>query len=69
MVQGQAHAEEWVAMFPEQEYIFGDFIEHLWAYLTIQQLLSKQYDVFQFQSITIREFEYVNFFYDGAFVI
>ncbi|KAF4093629.1 hypothetical protein AMELA_G00004010 [Ameiurus melas] len=42
MVQGRAHAKEWVAMFPEQEYIFGDFIEHLWAYLTIQQLLNKQ---------------------------
>ncbi|XP_073501386.1 inter-alpha-trypsin inhibitor heavy chain H3-like [Phyllobates terribilis] len=26
----------------EQEYIFGDFIERLWAYLTIQQLLEKR---------------------------
>lgn len=42
VVQGQAQAEEWVVMFPEQEYIFGDFTERLWAYLTIQQLLNKQ---------------------------
>ncbi|KAF7693409.1 inter-alpha-trypsin inhibitor heavy chain H3-like isoform X1 [Silurus meridionalis] len=41
-IQGQANAEESSDMFPEQEYIFGDFIEHLWAYLTIQQLLNKQ---------------------------
>ncbi|TSV54872.1 Inter-alpha-trypsin inhibitor heavy chain H3 [Bagarius yarrelli] len=42
VVQGQVHAEEWVLMFPEQEYIFGDFTERLWAYLTIQQLLNEQ---------------------------
>ncbi|XP_027032099.1 inter-alpha-trypsin inhibitor heavy chain H3-like [Tachysurus fulvidraco] len=41
-VKGKADAEEWAVMFPEQEYIFGDFIERLWAYLTIQQLLNKQ---------------------------
>uniref|UniRef100_A0A8B9K9L0 Inter-alpha-trypsin inhibitor heavy chain H3 n=1 Tax=Astyanax mexicanus TaxID=7994 RepID=A0A8B9K9L0_ASTMX len=34
--------EEWALMFPEQEYIFGDFTERLWAYLTIQQLLDKR---------------------------
>lgn len=27
----------------QQEYIFGDFTERLWAYLTIQQLLEKRY--------------------------
>uniref|UniRef100_A0A3B4DXK1 Inter-alpha-trypsin inhibitor heavy chain H3 n=1 Tax=Pygocentrus nattereri TaxID=42514 RepID=A0A3B4DXK1_PYGNA len=32
----------WDVMFPEQEYIFGDFTERLWAYLTIQQLLDKR---------------------------
>ncbi|XP_060766436.1 inter-alpha-trypsin inhibitor heavy chain H3 isoform X2 [Neoarius graeffei] len=42
VVQGQADPDEWVVMFPEQEYIFGDFTERLWAYLTIQQLLNKQ---------------------------
>ncbi|XP_075039873.1 inter-alpha-trypsin inhibitor heavy chain H3-like [Mixophyes fleayi] len=29
----------------EQRYIFGDFTERLWAYLTIEQLLSKQISV------------------------
>uniref|UniRef100_K7E9C2 Inter-alpha-trypsin inhibitor heavy chain H3 n=1 Tax=Ornithorhynchus anatinus TaxID=9258 RepID=K7E9C2_ORNAN len=29
----------------EQKYIFGDFIERLWAYLTIQQLLDKRKNV------------------------
>uniref|UniRef100_W5L7G5 Inter-alpha-trypsin inhibitor heavy chain H3 n=1 Tax=Astyanax mexicanus TaxID=7994 RepID=W5L7G5_ASTMX len=29
-------------IFPDQEYIFGDFTERLWAYLTIQQLLDKR---------------------------
>ncbi|XP_072522553.1 inter-alpha-trypsin inhibitor heavy chain H3 isoform X2 [Salminus brasiliensis] len=42
LVQGQANVEEWALMFPEQEYIFGDFTERLWAYLTIQQLLDKR---------------------------
>ncbi|XP_076845336.1 inter-alpha-trypsin inhibitor heavy chain H3 isoform X2 [Brachyhypopomus gauderio] len=42
VVRGQANSEEWAVMFPEQEYIFGDFTERLWAYLTIQQLLDKR---------------------------
>ncbi|KAM9443645.1 inter-alpha-trypsin inhibitor heavy chain H3 isoform 1-T1 [Clarias gariepinus] len=42
VAQGEAYAEEWAVLFPEQEYIFGDFTERLWAYLTIQQLLNKQ---------------------------
>lgn len=29
-------------MYPEDDYIFGDFTERLWAYLTIQQLLEKR---------------------------
>uniref|UniRef100_A0A672I0G4 Inter-alpha-trypsin inhibitor heavy chain H3 n=1 Tax=Salarias fasciatus TaxID=181472 RepID=A0A672I0G4_SALFA len=32
---------EVLAMYPDDEYIFGDFTERLWAYLTIQQLLEK----------------------------
>ncbi|XP_072574576.1 inter-alpha-trypsin inhibitor heavy chain H3 [Paramormyrops kingsleyae] len=40
--QGQASAEDWNIIFPEKEYIFGDFTERLWAYLTIQQLLAKR---------------------------
>ncbi|XP_062842242.1 inter-alpha-trypsin inhibitor heavy chain H3a [Trichomycterus rosablanca] len=42
MIKGQASAQEWNLMFPDQEYIFGDFTERLWAYLTIQQLLDKK---------------------------
>ncbi|XP_036806479.1 inter-alpha-trypsin inhibitor heavy chain H3 [Oncorhynchus mykiss] len=42
IVKGQASAQEWDILYPEQEYIFGDFTERLWAYLTIQQLLSKK---------------------------
>ncbi|XP_022600970.1 inter-alpha-trypsin inhibitor heavy chain H3-like [Seriola dumerili] len=40
-VQGQASAIDWDVMYPDEEYIFGDFTERLWAYLTIQQLLEK----------------------------
>ncbi|XP_042679261.1 inter-alpha-trypsin inhibitor heavy chain H3-like isoform X1 [Centrocercus urophasianus] len=34
--------EQTAKAFQEQEYIFGDFIERLWAYLTIEQLLEKR---------------------------
>uniref|UniRef100_A0AAV2M616 Inter-alpha-trypsin inhibitor heavy chain C-terminal domain-containing protein n=1 Tax=Knipowitschia caucasica TaxID=637954 RepID=A0AAV2M616_KNICA len=40
-VQGQAKAEDWGVIYPDEEYIFGNFTERLWAYLTIQQLLDK----------------------------
>ncbi|XP_078023563.1 inter-alpha-trypsin inhibitor heavy chain H3-like [Epinephelus lanceolatus] len=40
-VQGQASAVDWNVIYPDEEYIFGDFTERLWAYLTIQQLLEK----------------------------
>ncbi|XP_071368926.1 inter-alpha-trypsin inhibitor heavy chain H3-like isoform X2 [Centroberyx affinis] len=40
-VQGQASAADWGVIYPEEEYIFGDFTKRLWAYLTIQQLLEK----------------------------
>ncbi|XP_037304005.2 inter-alpha-trypsin inhibitor heavy chain H3-like [Pungitius pungitius] len=40
-VQGQASAVDWDVMYPNEEYIFGDFTERLWAYLTIQQLLEQ----------------------------
>uniref|UniRef100_A0A8C4HR74 Inter-alpha-trypsin inhibitor heavy chain H3 n=1 Tax=Dicentrarchus labrax TaxID=13489 RepID=A0A8C4HR74_DICLA len=39
IVQGKASVVNLEVMYPEQEYIFGDFSERLWAYLTIQQLL------------------------------
>uniref|UniRef100_A0A8C9KYF8 Inter-alpha-trypsin inhibitor heavy chain H3 n=1 Tax=Serinus canaria TaxID=9135 RepID=A0A8C9KYF8_SERCA len=35
-VRGEAQA------FQEQQYIFGEYIERLWAYLTIEQLLEKR---------------------------
>uniref|UniRef100_A0A8C0H184 Inter-alpha-trypsin inhibitor heavy chain 3 n=1 Tax=Chelonoidis abingdonii TaxID=106734 RepID=A0A8C0H184_CHEAB len=38
----QADVEETAKALQEQEYIFGDYIERLWAYLTIQQLLDKR---------------------------
>ncbi|XP_051272471.1 inter-alpha-trypsin inhibitor heavy chain H3-like [Dicentrarchus labrax] len=41
IVQGQASTVDWGVMYPDEEYIFGDFTERLWAYLTIQQLLEK----------------------------
>uniref|UniRef100_A0A8C6V5M8 Inter-alpha-trypsin inhibitor heavy chain H3 n=1 Tax=Neogobius melanostomus TaxID=47308 RepID=A0A8C6V5M8_9GOBI len=40
-VQGQASVSDWGVMYPDEEYVFGDFTERLWAYLTIQQLLDK----------------------------
>uniref|UniRef100_A0A8P4GJ58 Inter-alpha-trypsin inhibitor heavy chain H3 n=1 Tax=Dicentrarchus labrax TaxID=13489 RepID=A0A8P4GJ58_DICLA len=36
-----ASTVDWGVMYPDEEYIFGDFTERLWAYLTIQQLLEK----------------------------
>ncbi|KAL6464408.1 hypothetical protein MHYP_G00267250 [Metynnis hypsauchen] len=42
VVKGQASAQKWDTIFPDQEYIFGDFTERLWAYMTIQQLLDKK---------------------------
>ncbi|XP_070814508.1 inter-alpha-trypsin inhibitor heavy chain H3-like [Chaetodon trifascialis] len=39
LVQGKARVVDLDVIYTEQEYIFGDFSERLWAYLTIQQLL------------------------------
>nr|XP_057947701.1 inter-alpha-trypsin inhibitor heavy chain H3-like isoform X2 [Doryrhamphus excisus] len=39
--QGKASALDWGTIYPDEKYIFGDFTERLWAYLTIQQLLEK----------------------------
>ncbi|XP_054472647.1 inter-alpha-trypsin inhibitor heavy chain H3-like [Anoplopoma fimbria] len=38
-VQGKASVVNLDVTYPEQDYIFGNFSERLWAYLTIQQLL------------------------------
>ncbi|XP_057888232.1 inter-alpha-trypsin inhibitor heavy chain H4 [Melospiza georgiana] len=37
----EANVKEKEQVFQKQRYIFGNFIERLWAYLTIQQLLEK----------------------------
>ncbi|NXX95852.1 ITIH4 inhibitor, partial [Centropus bengalensis] len=37
----EANVKEKEQVFKNQSYIFGNFIERLWAYLTIQQLLEK----------------------------
>uniref|UniRef100_A0A671VDM6 Inter-alpha-trypsin inhibitor heavy chain H3 n=1 Tax=Sparus aurata TaxID=8175 RepID=A0A671VDM6_SPAAU len=36
-------------IYPEKEYIFGNFSERLWAYLTIQQLLENRFDLLNCQ--------------------
>ncbi|XP_016375837.1 inter-alpha-trypsin inhibitor heavy chain H3a isoform X2 [Sinocyclocheilus rhinocerous] len=41
-LKGQANTQKWETIFPDEEYIFGDFTERLWAYLTIQELLDKK---------------------------
>ncbi|XP_048172107.1 inter-alpha-trypsin inhibitor heavy chain H3-like isoform X3 [Corvus hawaiiensis] len=38
----QQGAEQTAQAFQEQQYIFGEYIERLWAYLTIEQLLEKR---------------------------
>ncbi|XP_042655539.1 inter-alpha-trypsin inhibitor heavy chain H3 isoform X1 [Tyto alba] len=38
----QQDAEQTAKAFQEQQYIFGEYIERLWAYLTIEQLLEKR---------------------------
>ncbi|XP_026713236.1 inter-alpha-trypsin inhibitor heavy chain H3 isoform X2 [Athene cunicularia] len=38
----QQDAEETAKAFQEQQYIFGEYIERLWAYLTIEQLLEER---------------------------
>ncbi|NXG03027.1 ITIH3 inhibitor, partial [Sakesphorus luctuosus] len=38
----QEDAEQMAQTFQEKEYIFGEYIERLWAYLTIEQLLEKR---------------------------
>ena len=41
-MRGDANVANWEVTYPEQEYIFGDFAERLWAYLTIKQLLENR---------------------------
>lgn len=44
MEQGKAHEIDLNVIYPEKKYIFGDFTERLWAYLTIQQLMENRFD-------------------------
>uniref|UniRef100_A0A3P9BXZ2 Inter-alpha-trypsin inhibitor heavy chain H3 n=1 Tax=Maylandia zebra TaxID=106582 RepID=A0A3P9BXZ2_9CICH len=37
-----ASVADWQTVYPEKGYIFGDFIERMWAYLTIQQQLENR---------------------------
>uniref|UniRef100_A0A8C5B1V3 Inter-alpha-trypsin inhibitor heavy chain H3 n=1 Tax=Gadus morhua TaxID=8049 RepID=A0A8C5B1V3_GADMO len=39
-----ASVTDWDVIYPEKDYIFGDFTERLWAYLTIQQLLETRFE-------------------------
>ncbi|CAK6958437.1 inter-alpha-trypsin inhibitor heavy chain H3-like isoform X1 [Scomber scombrus] len=41
-VQGKASVVNWDVIYPQQQYIFGNFTERLWAYLTIQQVLENR---------------------------
>ncbi|XP_028906757.1 inter-alpha-trypsin inhibitor heavy chain H4 isoform X2 [Ornithorhynchus anatinus] len=41
MFKAEANVAEKEKVFQKQKYIFGNFMERLWAYLTIQQLLEK----------------------------
>ncbi|KAM9813385.1 inter-alpha-trypsin inhibitor heavy chain H3-like [Neosynchiropus ocellatus] len=41
LVKEQVNVLDWGTIYPDEEYIFGDFVERLWAYLTIEQLLEK----------------------------
>lgn len=41
-MQGLGTAQDWGVIYPDDEYIFGSFVERLWAYLTIRQLLDKR---------------------------
>ncbi|XP_066551579.1 inter-alpha-trypsin inhibitor heavy chain H3 [Amia ocellicauda] len=41
-LQAQASVQDSEKVFRNQSYIFGEFTERLWAYLTIQQLLRKR---------------------------
>ncbi|CAG02025.1 unnamed protein product, partial [Tetraodon nigroviridis] len=42
-VRGKARVLDTDVIYPEKDYIFGDFSERLWAYLTIQQLLENRF--------------------------
>lgn len=40
-LKAEANVKEKEQVFQNQKYIFGNFIERLWAYLNIQQLLEE----------------------------
>ncbi|XP_068763247.1 inter-alpha-trypsin inhibitor heavy chain H4 [Struthio camelus] len=49
----EANVKEKERVFQNQSYIFGNFIERLWAYLTIQQLLEKSISAQEQQQKTL----------------
>lgn len=53
--QGQFSALDWSGTYPDDDYIFGDFTERLWAYLTIQQLLEKRSELALHKERTFKE--------------
>eukprot|EP00066_Takifugu_rubripes_P023204 XP_011612470.1 PREDICTED: inter-alpha-trypsin inhibitor heavy chain H3-like isoform X1 [Takifugu rubripes] len=40
--EGKARVVDTGAIYPEKDYVFGDYSERLWAYLTVQQLLENR---------------------------
>ncbi|KAM6325229.1 inter-alpha-trypsin inhibitor heavy chain H4-like [Podargus strigoides] len=51
----EANVKEKEQVFQNQNYIFGNFIERLWAYLTIQQLLEKSISAQEEDQKTLEE--------------
>ncbi|NXI67416.1 ITIH4 inhibitor, partial [Anseranas semipalmata] len=51
----EANVKEKEQVFQNQSYIFGNFIERLWAYLTIQQLLEKSISAQEEQQKALEE--------------
>lgn len=41
--EGKARVVDAGAIYPDKDYVFGDYSERLWAYLTVQQLLENRF--------------------------
>uniref|UniRef100_A0A8C5FWR4 Inter-alpha-trypsin inhibitor heavy chain H3 n=1 Tax=Gadus morhua TaxID=8049 RepID=A0A8C5FWR4_GADMO len=52
-----ASVTDWDVIYPEKDYIFGDFTERLWAYLTIQQLLETRFEQMEKSNATAKALE------------
>uniref|UniRef100_A0A8C5FWB7 Inter-alpha-trypsin inhibitor heavy chain H3 n=1 Tax=Gadus morhua TaxID=8049 RepID=A0A8C5FWB7_GADMO len=51
------YVTDWDVIYPEKDYIFGDFTERLWAYLTIQQLLETRFEQMEKSNATAKALE------------